>query len=90
MGIRDSRSDWFNSSVINSRGHLQACNECLRLLRKSYDFQEHNQRMRAFRLAHPKNWVQWGQRVSEVQENLLTLLPIALMRGVVLARYSPN
>ncbi len=90
MGIYDSRSDRFNSSVTNSRDYLQAYNECIRLLHKSHDFQGHNQCMTAFRLAHSKNWVQWGQMVSEVQENPLALLPIVLMRGSVLARYSPN
>lgn len=61
-----------------------------------HSFQEHNQRMIAFRLAHPDNWQQWGQNASKVkvqdasevqQEELLVLVP---MREVVLTRYSRN
>lgn len=59
-----------------------------------HSFQEHNQRMIAFRLAHPTNWQQWGQNASKVQdtsevqpEELLVLVPI---QEVVLARYSRN
>ncbi len=52
-----------------------------------HSFQEHNERMRAFRLAHPKNWKQWGQNTSEVQGSLLALAPI---REVVLVRYWQN
>jgi len=60
-----------------------------------HSFQEHNQRMIAFRLAHPDNWQQRGQQnaskvqdASEVQqEELLVLVP---MREVVLASYSRN
>lgn len=59
-----------------------------------HSFQEHNQRMIAFRLAHPTNWQQWGQNASKVQdtsevqpEELLVLVPI---REVVLSRYLQN
>ena len=86
----NSRSDWFNSSVTNGRDYLQAYGECMKLFRKARDFQEHNQRMRAFRLAHPKDWKQLGHRVSQIQENPLALPPIALIRKLVLARYSLN
>lgn len=62
--------------------------------RNDDSFQEHNQRMIAFRLAHPENWQQWGQNASKVQdasevqyEELLALVP---MREVVLARYLQN
>ena len=79
-----------NSSSGNHRNHFREHNECMKLFRKSRDFQEHNQRMRAFRLAHPKDWKQRGQRVSQVQENPLALPPIALIRKLVLARYSLN
>ena len=72
--VWSDRNSWFSSSVTNG----------------SDSFQEHNRRMRAFRIAHPKNWKQWGQRVSEVPAGLLTLVPIALMQGALLASYSPN
>ena len=56
----------------------------------SDSFQEHNQRMRAFQLAHPENWKQRGHKVSEVRESILTLGLPALTPRVTLARYSPN
>jgi len=52
-----------------------------------YSFQEHNERMRTFCLAHPKNGKQQGQNLSEVEEDLLALVPI---REVVLTRYLLN
>ena len=70
----NNRNDWFNRSSGKGRD----------------SFQEHNQRMRAFRLAHPSNWRQRGHRVPEVQQGLPTLVRTALLQGVVLARYSAN
>jgi len=53
-------------------------------------FQEHNQRMKAFRLAHPNNWRQWGRKTVVVTERLPALvLPIILQRAR-LSTYSPN
>ena len=72
--VWNNGNDWSNSSAVNGKD----------------SFQEHSQRMRVFRLTHPKNWRQWGHRVSEVQQSLLHLIPIDLIRGIVLARYSPN
>ena len=54
-------------------------------------FEEHNERMRAFRLTHPNNWSQWGHRVSKVQEGLPALVATVPLRRVVLAsRYWQN
>jgi len=71
---RSDRNDSFNSDAANS----------------SAPFQEHDQRMRDFCLAHPRYWRRWGNRASEVHGSLLTLAPIALVQGIALARYSPN
>lgn len=53
-------------------------------------FPEHNQRMRTFRLAHPKNWRQWGCQIPGVPERLPALVPPILPRRAILSVYSPN
>ena len=62
----------------------------MRLFRKSHHSQEHNQRMRAFRLSHPSNWRQWGERVLEVQADSPIPASTVLLSGVLLGTYSPN
>ncbi len=62
----------------------------MRLFRKSHHFQEHNQRMRAFRLSHPNNWRQWGYRVLEVEEGSPVPASTVLLPGVLPGTYSPN
>ena len=53
-------------------------------------FQEHNQRMKAFRLAHPDNWKRGGHRVPEEQEGLPALVPTLPLPRVALGRCSAN
>ena len=72
--VWDDRNNGSNPSTGNSQ-------DC---------FQEHNQRMKAFRLAHPGNWRQWGRSVPEVQEGLQALVSTVLLPGVLLETYSPN
>lgn len=72
--VWNNRNDWFNSSTANGGD----------------SFQEHNQLMRAFHLAHPENWRQWGHRIPEVQGGLLALASIGLIWEGVPARYSQN
>lgn len=53
-------------------------------------FEEHNQNMRAFRLAHPEPWRQWGQSPPEIQESLPAFVSTFLLKRAVLSTYSPN
>jgi len=89
-GVQNDGNDNFNSKCGNGKSSFEEHNECMRRFRKCHDFLQHNERMRAFRLAHPNNWGQCGHSVPEAQEGLLTLIPTVLLRGVVLATYSPN
>ncbi len=90
MGIYDSRSDRFNSGATNGRHYLQAYDKHVRVFVNSLDFQEHNQRMREFYLAHTKNLRQWGRMVSGVKEDPRTFPLLALIQKAVPLRYSPN
>ena len=71
---QNSRNDNFNLKGGNGKG----------------PFEEHNERMRAFCLTHPNNWRQWGHKGAKVQEGLSALVPTVLLRGLILATYSPN
>lgn len=53
-------------------------------------FLEHCQRMKEFRLAHPRNWRQWGRGGSEVRENPLALPRMILAGELVQSKHSPN
>ena len=90
MVAQNSRNDNFDLKAGNSKGSFEEHNERMRRFRKSHDFLDHNERMRAFRLAHPNNWRQCGHSVLEAQEGLPTLVPTVLLRGLILATYSPN
>jgi len=90
MGIYDSGIDWFNSGATNGRHYLPAYDKHVSLFRNCLDFQEHNQRMREFYLAHTKNLRQWGRMVSGVKEDPRIFPLLALIRKVVPLRYSPN
>jgi len=66
--------DWFNSGTGNNSGY----------------FREHSQRMKEFRLAHPKNWRQWRCEECEAQENPLALPEMTLVYELEQCRHSPN
>lgn len=95
----NNRNDRFNSSSGNGSDSFQERNEHVRGFHESrlcglgtmaqkHDKLTHSEAMRAFRLAHPENWRQWGHGVSELRAALL-LLP--LIREVVLvSRYWQN
>jgi hypothetical protein len=73
--VSKDRNNWFNLSGGNVRDH----------------FQEHDRCMRAFRLAHPRDWRRWGRRMPEAREKLPALGPtVLLLREAVIARYMPN
>ena len=70
----NSKKDWLDSNGKDSKD----------------SFQEYNQPMKAFRLAHPDNWKQGGHRVPEGQEGLPALVPTLPLPRVALGRYSAN
>lgn len=54
-------------------------------------FQVHNQHMKAFRLAHPNNWRQWGHTVPKVQEGpSAPIVTVPLQRVLPVSRYWQN
>jgi len=53
-------------------------------------FLEHYQRMKEFRLAHPRNWRQWGCGGSGLRENPLALPRMILVGELVHSKHSPN